>query len=59
MTFAKTINHARTHKNEQEFQTKLAELMGEISTLPATERQKPRAPGRRNPSSAMNACARP
>src|SRR5690242_4587238 len=26
--------------NEQEFQTKLAELMGEISTLPATERQK-------------------
>ncbi len=26
--------------NEQEFQTKLAELMGEISTLPAAERQK-------------------
>jgi hypothetical protein len=26
--------------NEQEFQTKLAELMGEISTLPATERAK-------------------
>ncbi len=26
--------------NEQEFQTKLAELMGEISTLPPTERQK-------------------
>ena len=26
--------------NEQEFQSKLAELMGEISTLPATERQK-------------------
>src|SRR5690348_1779458 len=26
--------------NEQEFQTKLAELMGEISTLPSTERQK-------------------
>ena len=26
--------------NDQEFQTKLAELMGEISTLPATERQK-------------------
>jgi chromosome segregation ATPase len=26
--------------NEQEFQTKLAELMGEISTLPASERQK-------------------
>ena len=26
--------------NETEFQTKLAELMGEISTLPATERAK-------------------
>jgi len=26
--------------NEQEFHTKLAELMGEISTLPATERAK-------------------
>jgi hypothetical protein len=26
--------------NEKEFQTKLAELMGEISTLPATERAK-------------------
>jgi predicted nucleic acid-binding Zn-ribbon protein len=26
--------------NEQEFQTKLAELMREISTLPASERQK-------------------
>ena len=26
--------------NEQEFQSKLAELMGEISTLPVTERQK-------------------
>ena len=26
--------------NEQEFQSKLAELMGEISTLPAAERQK-------------------
>jgi hypothetical protein len=26
--------------NEQEFQSKLAELMGEISTLPASERQK-------------------
>jgi chromosome segregation ATPase len=26
--------------NESEFQTKLAELMGEISTLPATERAK-------------------
>src|SRR5882724_3721339 len=26
--------------NEQEFQTKLAELMGEISTLPNSERQK-------------------
>ena len=26
--------------NEQEFQTKLAELMVEISTLPAAERQK-------------------
>ena len=26
--------------NEREFQTKLAELMGEISTLPVTERQK-------------------
>jgi chromosome segregation ATPase len=26
--------------NEQEFQSKLAELMGEISTLPQTERQK-------------------
>ncbi|HZL33940.1 MAG TPA: hypothetical protein VFC78_01440 [Tepidisphaeraceae bacterium] len=29
-----------TSMNEQEFQTKLAELMGEISTLPLTERQK-------------------
>jgi len=26
--------------NESEFQTKLAEIMGEISTLPPTERQK-------------------
>jgi len=26
--------------NEQDFQTKLAELMGEISTLPPTERHK-------------------
>lgn len=26
--------------SEQEFQTKLAELMGEISTLPSTERRK-------------------
>jgi chromosome segregation ATPase len=26
--------------NEQDFQTKLAELMGEISTLPVTERAK-------------------
>jgi hypothetical protein len=26
--------------NEQEFQSKLAELMGEISTLPPTERRK-------------------
>jgi len=26
--------------NEKEFQSKLAELMGEISTLPVTERQK-------------------
>ena len=26
--------------NEQEFQTKLAELMGEISTLPSSEREK-------------------
>jgi len=26
--------------NEQDFQKKLAELMGEISTLPASERQK-------------------
>jgi septal ring factor EnvC (AmiA/AmiB activator) len=26
--------------NEQEFQSKLAELMGEISTLPQSERQK-------------------
>jgi predicted component of type VI protein secretion system len=26
--------------NEKEFQSKLAELMGEISTLPASERQK-------------------
>jgi len=26
--------------NESEFQTKLAELMGEISTLPVTERAK-------------------
>lgn len=26
--------------SEQEFQTKLAELMGEISTLPSTERVK-------------------
>src|SRR5919106_4893727 len=29
-----------TRMNEQEFQGKLAELMGEISTLPAAERQK-------------------
>jgi hypothetical protein len=29
-----------TKMNEQEFQSKLAELMGEISTLPVTERQK-------------------
>jgi hypothetical protein len=28
------------HMTEQEFQTKLAELMGEISTLPAAEREK-------------------
>jgi septal ring factor EnvC (AmiA/AmiB activator) len=28
------------YMNETEFQSKLAELMGEISTLPATERQK-------------------
>ncbi len=26
--------------NEQEFQSKVTELMGEISTLPVTERQK-------------------
>ena len=26
--------------NEQEFQTKLAELMGEITTLPSAERKK-------------------
>ncbi len=26
--------------NEQDFQTKLAELMGEISTIPVTERAK-------------------
>jgi hypothetical protein len=32
--------YQETHMNEQEFQTKLAELMGEISTLPQTERQK-------------------
>jgi len=29
-----------TPMTEREFQTKLAELMGEISTLPPTERQK-------------------
>jgi predicted enzyme involved in methoxymalonyl-ACP biosynthesis len=29
-----------TDMNEHEFQTKLAELMGEISTLPASERDK-------------------
>ena len=29
-----------TGMNEQEFQTKLAELMGEISTLPQSERAK-------------------
>ena len=28
------------YMNEQEFQSKLAELMGEISTLPPSERQK-------------------
>jgi septal ring factor EnvC (AmiA/AmiB activator) len=32
--------HQERHMNEKEFQTKLAELMGEISTLPATERAK-------------------
>jgi hypothetical protein len=31
---------SRIAMNEQEFQSKLAELMGEISTLPATERAK-------------------
>jgi chromosome segregation ATPase len=30
----------KSNMNENEFQTKLAELMGEISTLPITERQK-------------------
>jgi chromosome segregation ATPase len=30
----------KTTMNEQDFQTKLAELMGEISTLPVTERIK-------------------
>ena len=29
-----------TGMNEQEFQSKLAEIMNEISTLPATERRK-------------------
>ena len=32
-----------TKMNEQEFQTKLAELMGEISTLPATTPATPMA----------------
>src|SRR3989440_8493260 len=31
---------SRRAMNEQEFQSKLAELMGEISTLPPTERNK-------------------
>ncbi len=31
---------AVSYMNEHEFQSKLAELMGEISTLPVTERQK-------------------
>jgi hypothetical protein len=34
------IPGGKMYMNEQEFQTKLAELMGEISTLPPTERQK-------------------
>jgi len=37
---ALAVEHQEIHMNEQEFQTKLAELMGEISTLPPTERQK-------------------
>jgi septal ring factor EnvC (AmiA/AmiB activator) len=41
-TFAKhlSLNLEGSVMNENEFQGKLAELMGEISTLPATERQK-------------------
>jgi hypothetical protein len=38
--FFKAPIRRREAMNEQEFQGKLAELMGEISTLPATERQK-------------------
>jgi hypothetical protein len=34
------IAGGKMYMNEQEFQTKLAELMGEISTLPPSERQK-------------------
>jgi chromosome segregation ATPase len=41
-TFAKDLAEVlmELKMNEQEFQTKLAELMGEISTLPASERAK-------------------
>jgi chromosome segregation ATPase len=34
------IAGGQMYMNENEFQTKLAELMGEISTLPPSERQK-------------------
>src|SRR3984885_9609269 len=40
MMFAIEFCGPRTRMNEHEFQSKLAELMGEISTLPATERVK-------------------
>jgi chromosome segregation ATPase len=40
MRFALEMGEEITPMNEQEFQTKLAELMGEISTLPQAERAK-------------------
>jgi septal ring factor EnvC (AmiA/AmiB activator) len=40
MTTKAGIEGVASKMNEQEFQSKLAELMGEITTLPATERKK-------------------
>src|SRR3954462_3091342 len=40
----------RSNMNEHEFQSKLAELMGEISTLPGRERQKLEQPGGETPA---------